>query len=41
MFTFEEQFKKFEELNERTKQAYEFWLNVVTSTWKDFCKTGK
>jgi hypothetical protein len=41
MFTFEEQFKKFEELNERTKQAYEFWINAVTSTWEDFFKPKK
>jgi hypothetical protein len=32
MFSFEEQYKKFEQLNERTKQAYEFWLETVTST---------
>ena len=41
MFTFEEQFKKFEELNERTKQAYEFWINAVTSTWEDLFKYKK
>ena len=39
MFTFEEQFKKFEELSERTKQAYEFWYSCIISTLKDFCKT--
>jgi hypothetical protein len=41
MFTFEEQYKKFEQLNERTKQAYEFWLNAVVSTWEDFFKPKK
>jgi hypothetical protein len=41
MFTFEEQYKKFEQLNDRTKQAYEFWLNAVVSTWEDFFKPKK
>jgi hypothetical protein len=41
MFTFEEQFKKYEEVLDRTKQAYEFWYNCILSTWKDFYKTGK
>jgi len=41
MFTFEEQFKKFEELNERTKQAYEFWISAVTSTLEDLFKPKK
>jgi hypothetical protein len=41
MFSFEEQFKKFEQLNERTKQAYEFWLETVTSTWEDLFKPKK
>jgi len=41
MFTFEEQFKKFEEFTDRTKQAYEFWVNAVMSTWEDFYKTKK
>jgi hypothetical protein len=41
MFSFDDQYKKFEELNERTKQAYEFWVNVVTSTWEDFFKSKK
>ena len=40
-FSFEEQYKKFEELAERTKQAYEFWYNCVVSTWEDFCKPKK
>ena len=41
MFSFDEQYKKFEELNERTKQAYEFWVNCLISTWEDFFKTKK
>lgn len=41
MFTFEEQYKKFEQLNERTKQAYEFWLETITSTWEDLFKPRK
>ena len=41
MFTFEEQYKKFEQLNDRTKQAYEFWLNAVVATWEDFFKPKK
>ena len=41
MFTFDEQFKKYEEVLDRTKQAYEFWYNYLVSTWKDFYKTGK
>jgi isocitrate dehydrogenase kinase/phosphatase len=41
MFTFDEQYKKFEEVTERTKQIYEFWYNCVVTTLKDFYKTGK
>jgi hypothetical protein len=41
MFTFDEQYKKYEELAERTKQAYEFWYDCVLSTMKDFYKFGK
>jgi len=41
MFTFDEQYKKFEQLNERTKQAYEFWLETITSTWEDLFKPRK
>jgi hypothetical protein len=41
MFTFEEQYKKFEELNERTKQAYEFWVKAVMSTFEDIYKPKK
>jgi hypothetical protein len=41
MFTFEEQYKKFEELNERTKQAYEFWVKAVMSTFEDIYKSKK
>jgi hypothetical protein len=41
MFTFEEQYKKFEELNSRTKQAYDFWYSCLISTWEDFFKVKK
>jgi hypothetical protein len=41
MFTFEDQYKKYEEVLDRTKQAYEFWYSCLISTWKDFLKTGK
>lgn len=41
MFTFDEQYKKFEEVADRTKQMYEFWYNAVLTTLKDFYKTGK
>jgi hypothetical protein len=41
MFTFDEQYKKFEQLNERNKEAYEFWLKAVVSTWEDFFKPKK
>jgi hypothetical protein len=36
MFTFEEQFKKQEQLFDRTKEAYEFWVNCVFSSFKEF-----
>ena len=41
MFTFEDQYKKFEQLAERTKQTYEFWINAVMSTVEDFYKPKK
>jgi hypothetical protein len=41
MFTFEDQYKKFEQLAERTKQVYDFWLNAVTSTLEDLYKPRK
>jgi hypothetical protein len=41
MFTFEEQYKQYEQLLDRTKQAYEFWINAVTSTWEDLFKSKK
>ena len=41
MFTFDEQYKKFEEVTERTKQMYEFWYNCVIETLKDLYKTKK
>jgi len=41
MFTFEEQQKQYEQLLDRTKQAYEFWLKAVTSTFEDLYKPKK
>ena len=41
MFTFDEQYKKFEQLNERNKEAYEFWLKAIVSTWEDLFKPKK
>jgi len=36
---FEDQFKKYEDLVERTKQAYEFWYNCLYSSVKEFFNT--
>ena len=41
MFTFEDQYKQYEQLLDRTKQAYEFWVNAVVSTVEDFYKPKK
>jgi hypothetical protein len=41
MFDFDKQYKEFEQLSERTKQAYEFWLKVVISSWEDLFKLNK
>ena len=41
MFKFEDQYKQYEQLLDRTKQMYEFWLNAVTSTFEDLYKTKK
>jgi hypothetical protein len=41
MFDFEKQYKGFEQLHERTKQTYEFWLKVMVSTWEDLLKLKK
>jgi DNA-binding ferritin-like protein len=46
MYTeFEKQYKEatkqFEELAERTKQAYEFWVSAVMDTWKDLYSKKK
>jgi hypothetical protein len=38
---YDKDFKRFEELAERTKEMYEFWLNCITTTLKDFYKLGK
>jgi len=43
MFEFDKQYKesmkKFEEVTEAIKQANEFWVNAVLSSWKSFYKT--
>ena len=41
MFSFDDQYKKFEQVTERTKQAYDFWYNCLLSTWEDFFKPKK
>jgi len=45
MFDFEEQYKEatkqYKEITERTKQAYEFWVKAVMSTFEDLCKPKK
>ena len=41
MFTFDDQYKKFEQLTEQYKQATEFWFNAILSSFKDFYKTKK
>jgi hypothetical protein len=41
MFKFEDQYKQYEQLVERTKQVYDFWLNAVTSTFEDLYKPKK
>jgi hypothetical protein len=41
MFDFDKQYKEFEQLSERTKQAYEFWYNCVMDAWKDLLNKKK
>jgi hypothetical protein len=41
MFKFEDQYKQYEQLLDRTKQMYEFWINAVTSTFEDLYKPKK
>jgi len=41
MFDFDKQYKEFEQLSERTKQVYEFWLKAMVSTWEDLFKFKK
>lgn len=41
MFTFEDQYKKVEQLAEHYKQINDFWLNSVLSSIKQFLKSGK
>jgi hypothetical protein len=41
MFKFEDQYKKFDEVLDRTQSMYEFWINVVLSTTKEFFNTSK
>ena len=38
MFGFEEQYKKFEEVLDRTQAAYEFWTKAAFTTFKDLFK---
>jgi hypothetical protein len=38
MFTFEEQFKKQKQLFERSAEAYDFWINCLFSSFKEFFK---
>jgi hypothetical protein len=38
MFTFDEQYKKFEQVIDRLKEVNEFWFNSVLSTIKDLFK---
>jgi hypothetical protein len=41
MFGFEEQYKKFEEVLDRTQAAYDFWTKAVFTTVKDLFNTNK
>jgi hypothetical protein len=45
MFDFEKQYKdaveKFETVTKQSKQAYEFWYNIVMDTWKDLYSKKK
>jgi hypothetical protein len=38
MNQFEDAFKKYEQLTERTQQAFEFWINHVLASVKEFYK---
>lgn len=39
MFSFDDQYKKVEQLAEHYKQINDFWLNSVLSSFKQFLKT--
>ena len=41
MFDFTKQTKQFEELAERIKEVNDFWVNILTSTWKDLYEAKK
>jgi len=41
MFDFEEQYKKFEEVLDRTQATYEFWTKAMFTTIKDIFNTSK
>ena len=41
MFGFEEQYKKFEEVLDRTQTTYEFWTKAMFTTIKDIFNTSK
>jgi len=39
MFSFEEQYKKWEDLTKQVKQVNEFWIEAIISSLKQFQKT--
>ena len=41
MFGFEEQYKKFEEVLDRTQAMYDFWAKAMFTTIKDIFNTTK
>jgi|APCry1669189567_1035234.scaffolds.fasta_scaffold08702_3 hypothetical protein len=41
MFSFDDQYKKVEQLAEHYKQINEFWVHSILSSIKTFLKVGK
>jgi len=41
MFEFEKHYKNYEQAVERVVQTYEFWLQAVLSSTKEFFKAAK
>jgi len=41
MFKFEDQYKKFEEVLDRTQAMYDFWAKAMFTTIKDIFNTTK